>query len=386
MAPTTNMNLTLPVVSQTPGPEWASTINSDLSLIDAHDHTSTKGARIPSAALNINANINWSSYSPLQVGYVDFSTQTVALTGQPQKVYVVGGDLYYSNGAGTPVQITNGNSVAGSTGTITGLPSGTASASYIAGTSTFAFASATNTPAKMDVGPTTLRKNTANSVGITIQPSGSIASSWTLTLPAAPPASQSLLTIASNGTVSNATPNSTLTVTSSQIRVATTGITSNELATDAVTTIKILDGNVTQVKLGPRTINSSSAVVSASTTSTSTVAVSGLSVTTTLRSGYSYRVELIPTGAGPTAFQLNSGAAYDGNVDIVVVAPGPSTSTIAAVLLPWGGTYSSMPASAVSTVYTAGSSGSFTFRVEWYVDNSAAFLSLSNVKLIVYEL
>ena len=54
---TTNMNLTLPTVSITVGPEWATLLNAALTDIDAHDHTSGKGVKITPAGLNINADL-----------------------------------------------------------------------------------------------------------------------------------------------------------------------------------------------------------------------------------------------------------------------------------------------------------------------------------------
>lgn len=52
-----------------------------------------------------------------------------------------------------------------------------------------------------------------------------------------------------------ATGNTTLVVTASgQLKVNTSGITSNELADNSVTTVKILDGNVTQAKIGANVV------------------------------------------------------------------------------------------------------------------------------------
>ena len=42
-------------VSVTPGPDWATNLNTSLDAIDAHDHTSNKGVRIVPSAININA-------------------------------------------------------------------------------------------------------------------------------------------------------------------------------------------------------------------------------------------------------------------------------------------------------------------------------------------
>ncbi len=71
---------------------------------------------------------------------------------------------------------------------------------------------------------------------------GSVSGSanYTLTLPSSPPASaQSVLSIATTGAVTNAAPDSTITVTSTQIKVANSGITATQLATGAVTATKM---------------------------------------------------------------------------------------------------------------------------------------------------
>ena len=43
---TTYMNLTLPTVGTTVGPTWASLLNTAITSIDSHDHSSGKGATI----------------------------------------------------------------------------------------------------------------------------------------------------------------------------------------------------------------------------------------------------------------------------------------------------------------------------------------------------
>jgi hypothetical protein len=116
---TPNMNLTLPVVSQTPGPTWASEINADLSLIDSHNHTSGQGLLVPVAGLDINSDLSLDTHALTDV------TKVVLLNGASatnNSVYAVSGNLWWTNGGGTPVQITSGNTVnVGATGNIGGI-------------------------------------------------------------------------------------------------------------------------------------------------------------------------------------------------------------------------------------------------------------------------
>jgi hypothetical protein len=85
-------------------------------------------------------------------------------------LYVIGADLYYNDANGNQVRITQSGSVTGATGTITGLPSGTASAAYNSIIDeTFIFQSASNTAANIDGGSVILiREVAANANAVTI--------------------------------------------------------------------------------------------------------------------------------------------------------------------------------------------------------------------------
>lgn len=109
MATTPNMSMIIPTVSVTLGPTYATQVNSAFDLVDAHDHTSGKGTRIPSAGLNINTDLTFGGYSATTLKTTSYQSQGGALgAGTTNAVYSVGGDLYWNNGAGTAVKITNG--------------------------------------------------------------------------------------------------------------------------------------------------------------------------------------------------------------------------------------------------------------------------------------
>jgi len=107
------MNLALPVVSTTIGPAWATMLNAAMTYIDSHDHSSNKGKQIPTSAININANLDLNSYSPFNALSLKFTSQVATLTGaaNASSIYVVNGNLYYTNGSGSAVQITSGGSI-----------------------------------------------------------------------------------------------------------------------------------------------------------------------------------------------------------------------------------------------------------------------------------
>jgi hypothetical protein len=195
-----NMNLPSPIPATTPGPEWSYDIASCLSIIDSHDHSNGKGVQISPAGMNINADLSFNSNNATLLKTARFSPQVSAITASSPNVgclYVVGNELYYNDvNGGHQVPITDNGSVNAGAGSITGLPSGTASASYSAGT--FTWQSATNTAANMDMRSAILRNSTASSKGLTVNPPAAMAADIAITLPT-PPASSAFLTIDSSG-------------------------------------------------------------------------------------------------------------------------------------------------------------------------------------------
>jgi len=107
------MNLTLPTVSVTLGPLWASELNEALGTIENHDHTSGKGKRITTGAMNIDADLDINLNRLVNVLSTKFSDEVAPLAGATHSasVNVSGGDLYFTNGSGVAVQITDGGSV-----------------------------------------------------------------------------------------------------------------------------------------------------------------------------------------------------------------------------------------------------------------------------------
>jgi len=110
---TTFLNLTLPVPTQQLGPQWAVELNAAFEVIDAHDHSSGKGVRIPTAGLNINADLNFNNNAALNLSLVTLAQQTSLPDGFPFNSSLTSfqGDLYYTNESGVAVQLTDGPSV-----------------------------------------------------------------------------------------------------------------------------------------------------------------------------------------------------------------------------------------------------------------------------------
>jgi len=106
----TFLNLTLPDVGSTLGPTWATTLNNAFIDLDDHDH-STQGKSIPSAGLNINADVDFNNYNLTEVKSVVLQSQGTSLTNSGN-LYNKGNELFYYNGS-SQTQITLNGAVLG---------------------------------------------------------------------------------------------------------------------------------------------------------------------------------------------------------------------------------------------------------------------------------
>lgn len=193
------MSLPNPVPVADPGPDYASNIQSCFNILDQHNHSPGSGQQVNPDGLNINADLAFGGNNATNFRSVRFAPQLVALSAPTDIgcLYESGVDLYYNDGLGNQVRITQSGNVTGASGTITGLPSGTASASYAAGV--FTFQAATLTAANLDAGSVVLRNNTASSFGLTLSPPNAMGADYQITLPTLP-ASTLPISITSSGT------------------------------------------------------------------------------------------------------------------------------------------------------------------------------------------
>ena len=197
-----NMNLPIPVPSQTGGPQYALDEQSCFQQIDSHNHTPGQGAQIPLNAINVTQNLNMSTLSITNSKSIQLLNQSVSPGSS--SLYMKGNDLWWADGTGAfNVQVTSGSAVAvsGAVG-FSGLPSGTASAAFLSLTGTFRFQSATNTGASLDIGPLTLRNTTIGSNGITLTPPNPLPANYSLTLPNALPSTDSFIVSDNSGVLS----------------------------------------------------------------------------------------------------------------------------------------------------------------------------------------
>ena len=257
-----NMNLPIPTVGVDPGPDYADNVNTALTLIDSHDHTPGYGVQITPAGFNINAALNFNNQPATNVAYVTLSAQLS--TPDIGTVYESGVDLFFVDGLGNNIRITQDGAVAGTPGSISNLLP-PASASYNSGSQTFVWESDTGIAANMDFGAAIMRNLSPNSTfALTLQPPA-LSNNFTITLPTLP-ASSKILTIDSAGTMSAVTDvdNVTLQITSNNLGIKNNGVGNAQLADNAVTTSKIVDGSVTDAKLASDIILNNYVIISSS--------------------------------------------------------------------------------------------------------------------------
>ena len=201
--PSPNMLLPVPQVGIDTGPDWATQINNCMARIDSHNHSPGQGVLIDYSGISLSGDLPFNIHSATFLLSTQYSSQSSTL-GITNGVYVVAGDLWFNNGTSTPVQITTGGSIVGTSGSISGLVS-PASASYNAGTDTFIWRSNTGpNAANMDTGSLTIRALTSGSDGVTVNPPASIPSSgYNLQLPLASTANNNFVTMNTDGTMNS---------------------------------------------------------------------------------------------------------------------------------------------------------------------------------------
>lgn len=218
-----NMNLPVPGVGSEPGPQYATDINNCLTLVDQHDHSNGSGVQITPSGININSVLSLNNNFLSNAAGMTFTAQSV--TPANGTVYENGLDLYYVDGVGNNVRLTQSGAVSGTPGSIANLVS-PASASYVAASKTFVWQSGTGIAANLDAASILIRNITPNSTNaITLQAPASLSSSYTITLPALPSV-QSFMTIDNSGSIS------------APLALAN-GITASNIANGTITTTQI---------------------------------------------------------------------------------------------------------------------------------------------------
>lgn len=251
MPNTPNMDLAQSTPLVTGGPLWAQRIEDNLVLLDQHDHSTGKGVPITPAGLNINSDLSLGEFSLVNVLAAAFESQVAPLSGIT-RVYVSGGDLYYNNGAGTPVRITAGVAVnVSGVGGITGLGGTSAAVTYSDLTKTFSFTQDANNAASLICGDVSIAEpGVISPSSIRLRSPSALAGSYDITLPSAPPASKKYVQMDGAGvlTATDALDNVTLESVLGVMRIADLGVSTAKLADESVTNLKLAQMPAVSIK------------------------------------------------------------------------------------------------------------------------------------------
>lgn len=195
-----NMLLRIPAIGDDSGPDYATNINFDLlSVLDSHDHTTGKGIQITPAGININTDLPFNNHFAINLAGLTLLAQSITPT--LSTIYQSGDDLYYVDGIGNNIRITQSGGVVGTPGSITNLTP-PASVNYVSGNQTFIFQSNTNTAANIDAGSYLFRNLSPNSTfAVTLLAPPALAADYSLQLPQIP-LTQKFMTLDSSGILS----------------------------------------------------------------------------------------------------------------------------------------------------------------------------------------
>lgn len=357
----TNMALPVPVVGVDPGPQYASDINTCLTLIDAHDHSSGKGVQITPSGININADFPININNLTLARTVRFSSQSGTLSGASDVgcLYEVGVDLYYNDGSGNKIRITQSGGIVGSPGSISGLVS-PASATYVSATQTFVWQSAANTAANLDAGSLLMRNITSGSNALTLSPPASLGSNYSIVLPTLP-ASQKFVTLDASGNMAApwAVDNSTIEVNAN--------------------TVQLKNGGVTRNKSAGTGIQFSSSCGAFTTASTSPVDVTNLNITITT-TGNPVALSIRPETISGSISYTGVGVGSAGSVNLV-----RGSTTIATFSTQTDGNSITIPSSSINYIDVPPSAGTYTYKIQQFLSTGAS-ANFYYSQLVAYEI
>lgn len=361
----TSMALPIPQVGNEAGPQYATDVNSCLTIVDGHNHSPGYGVAVPPSGLNINSDLTFQGNNLTTARTLRLQPQTSALVGVDDlgALYELNNDLFYIDGVGNQVRITQSGAVAGTPGSIANLLP-PASASYNNGTQTFIFQSAANTPANIDGGSFVFRDITANSFGITMSAPIALAADYQISLFTALPGAQSYVTIDASGNLSATQP-----------------------VTGGIVTANIANGAVTQPKLYTRTTGTTAtagniAISTGSGNFSSQPNYGTLILSCTLTTtGRPVSLSLIPVAS--TSTDSNTSAFSVTNSSTFIVALFRDTTQVSSTQ--YGGT-NAIEAPGQFTAIDLPSAGTYTYTLQARIASSNGVINISNVALMAYEI
>ena len=154
------MSLTIPVVSSTVGPLYATQLNAAISNnggdIDSHDHSPGKGKLVNVDGIGINGNLPFAGFSATQLGSLTFLNQTVPMSLNTLSLDA-NGNLFVNDNAGNSIQMTQAGAALGGSAangiTGAGYGSGGVTISWVSGSKAYQLLQAATAYALLQTGP-----------------------------------------------------------------------------------------------------------------------------------------------------------------------------------------------------------------------------------------
>lgn len=203
----TPIGVVLPVVGGTSDALGEQTILDFLNAVNL-----VLAAKVTPAGIDINGDLSFVSgvtaYGAVDLLKASFTNQASALAAgaNPVALYTVGsnGDLYFNNAIGNQIQVTSGAAVnVSSTGGVTGAGYGVGGVevNWDSVNTKYRLRSGAGINDFADAELGSLRLNDGSGNFLTINPSGSMASDYAVTFPAALPGAQSIMHVNAAGTI-----------------------------------------------------------------------------------------------------------------------------------------------------------------------------------------
>ena len=199
------MNLTLPLPTLEPGPQWASELNSALFLVDSHNHTPGQGAPLVSASLTVNGDLPFNDFNATILRSTRFfnNSSNLSLPADIGCLYEVNGDIWWNNALGQQVKITSGASLnAGAIGGFGGdYATSGALALYTSGITAYSFTQDGTNFADMRNGSVSIYRTGTSDFAVTLKVPSSLSASYNLTMPTGNPAATTALSVSATGQI-----------------------------------------------------------------------------------------------------------------------------------------------------------------------------------------
>lgn len=347
-----NMGIVLPVQGGDRG-TWDDKINAAFMLTDAHDHSSGKGAQVPVSGININADFAMGGNAVTGLGSIAFNAVTALATGS-KRLFVSAADneLYWRTNAGVNVKLTSGTSINTTlVGGIVGDYSTVgAEVAYSDADQVYTFKdqeAPTKKWARIATGPVRIYEfDTTEIVYVEHAVAAGLAAPYTVTWPAALPASAKLMRISSAGLVTF--DNTTVTMETNQnIVLSGTGVVKHG---DYTLPVPVVYPDCV-VGSGSAANNGANVGITVAASSVVYIPIRGLLVGKRVKS---ISVRLGNTPGGAVSYQLATAAASGGAAGFTLVGAATSSAATAPVVTPngatgWPVTTSDVPFLAVTT-------------------------------------